>query len=396
MGRYARIFRTPHVGTLFIASATVRLPFAINGLAVLLFLREATGSFGLAGLGAGAVAVGAGIGAPLIARLVDRRGIGLLLPLAFVHSGSLVAMVVLGEAGAPGAALVPLAALAGIAFPPAGSVLRARFPRLLADRPALVASAYALDSILIEVSFISGPLVTALLVALASAAAALIVSAAVLVGGTVLFIAALPHEREERGRAKTGLLGALASPGVRMIALTTLPIGFTFGTIEVALPAFSHDYGDEALGGVLLALWSLASALGGIVYGARAAGGDPAPLYLRIAWLFPLATLPLAIASAPLTVGAAAMLAGFPIAPMIASRNELLARLAPARTVTEAFTWLMSALLAGSAAGAAIGGALVEASGWELSVLAGAAASILGALVTMGGRRLLVAAPQAG
>jgi MFS family permease len=381
---------------LFLSSTLVRLPFAINGLAILLFLRETSGSFGLAGLGAGAVAVGAGAGAPLIARLVDRRGAAIVLPLACVHSGSLVAIVVLGEAGAAGALLVALAGLAGITFPPTGSLLRARFPKLLADRPALVPSAYALDSILIEVSFVSGPLLTAAIVAFSGPSVALLVSSALLVGGTVMFLSAMPREEKASERAPRGILGALASPGVRMIALTTVPIGFSVGAVEVALPAFSHDYGQAELGGVLLALWSLASAIGGVVYGARATGGDPSALFLRIAWLFPLATLPLAAAGAPVTVAAGAMLAGLPIAPLIACRNELLGRLAPERTVTEAFTWLMSALLCGSAAGAAIAGVIVETSGWELAVLAGVGVAALGAVATIGGRRALVPAAELG
>lgn len=396
MAAYARILRTPHVAMLFVASTLVRLPYGINALAVLLFLRETTGSFGLAGLGAGAIALGAGVGAPLVARLVDRRGVGLLVPLASIHSASLVTLVALGEAGAPGGPLVALAGLAGLAFPPAGSVFRARFPRLLARDPGLVPSAYALDSIVIELSFITGPLITAGLVALAGPSLALLVSAALLVLGTVVFASALPDDPADAVGEKQGFLGALASPAVRVIALTSLPIGFCLGTVEVALPAFSHDHGTEELSGVLLALWSLASAVGGILYGARAAGRDLGTLYLRLAWLLPLAPLPLAASSTPVTVAIGAMLAGLPIAPLIACRNELLSELAPSRTVTEAFTWLMTALIAGSAAGAAVGGALVESSGWEVAVLAGAAVATLGAVASIGGRRVLVPAPEVG
>jgi MFS family permease len=393
---YLRILRTPHVAALFLATTMVRLPFGINSLAILLFLRETTGSFGVAGLGAGATAVGAGLGALLVARLVDRRGTGLLLPLALVHSTALLALVALGDAGVGAGALVPLAGLVGVTFPPTGSVFRARFPRLLSADPMLVSRAYALDSIVIELSFIGGPLITALIVAFAGPGLALVVSALLLAGGTAWFVAVLPREPRPTATSGNDPLGALTSPAVRLIAATTVPVGFCIGAVEVALPAFSHAEGAEELGGVLLALWSLASALGGLVYGARAAGRDPAGLFMRIAWLFPVASLPLAAASSPLTVAAAAMLAGLPMAPLIASRNELLSLVAPVRTVTEAFSWLMTALLAGSAAGAAVGGALVEAGGWELAVLAGAGVATLGALLSAAGRNALVPAPSPG
>ncbi len=72
----------PAFAVLITSTMITRLPFAINGLAVILFLRAETGSFATAGLAAGALALGAGIGAPLAGRLVDRRGAVMLMPLA--------------------------------------------------------------------------------------------------------------------------------------------------------------------------------------------------------------------------------------------------------------------------------------------------------------------------
>ena len=76
---------------------------------------------------------------------------------------------------------------------------------------------------------------------------------------------------------------------MRLIALTTLPIGYCLGTIEVALPAFSSDLGTPALAGLFLALWSLSSGIGGLVFGAREARGGLVDSYLRLAALLPLA-----------------------------------------------------------------------------------------------------------
>lgn len=52
-----------------------------------------------------------------------------------------------------------------------------------------------------------------------------------------------------------------------MIALTTFPVGFCIGTVEVAAPAFSQGEGSTALAGILLAVWSGASGIGGLVFG---------------------------------------------------------------------------------------------------------------------------------
>lgn len=382
MAIYGRILRVPGLAVLIAATTITRLPFAINGLAVILFLRDTTGSFATAGLAAGALALGAGIGAPMSARLVDRRGAVMLLPLAFGHAAAILSLWALGAADASSPVLVGCALLAGTSFPPSGSVLRSRWPEMLDHDPELVRGAYALDSVTIEVSFVTGPLITALLVALTGPEAALAVSAVLVVAGTALFIWKLPDSRRALPTAdRVGGLGALGAPAIRLVALTTIPIGFCIGTVEVAIPAFSEEAGSAAMAGVLLALWSLASGIGGLVFGARTGRRELLGTYLMITALFPLACLPLAAASSPVAMGVLVMLAGAPIAPLIATRNELVAAVAPRGTGTEAFSWLMTSLIAGLALGTAISGAVVEASGWPEAVLVGVVVATLGATV---------------
>ena len=56
----------------------------------MLLLRAETGSFGIAGATAGALALGTGLGAPLAGRLVDALGERVLLALAAVHAAALL------------------------------------------------------------------------------------------------------------------------------------------------------------------------------------------------------------------------------------------------------------------------------------------------------------------
>ena len=166
-------------------------------------------------------------------------------------------------------------------------------------------------------------------------------------------------------------------------------MGFAFGTLEVVLPAFSEAEGSKELAGVLLAAWSAASGVGGLVWGAR--GGD-APLlraHMVFAWLLPLGIAPLLLAVSPLTMALLAILTGLPIAPLIASRNQLIERVVLPGTATEAFTWPLTVLVAGVSLGAAAGGAVVEARSWSAGVVLAMAVAALGALVVLGRRRTL-------
>jgi MFS family permease len=395
MRAYGRLLRVPSLTPLFAATLVARLPVGINGLATVLFVRAQTGSFALAGAAAGAQALGAGIGAPLTARLVDSAGKGALMALAGAHAAGLAALVACGLADAPTPALLAAALVTGVE-PPVSSVMRALYPRMLRD-PALVQTAYALDSVLTESLFVVGPLITAVLVALLEPAAALVLSAVAGIVGVALFLAALPRDerhpqRREDHPGPTSRLGALRSPGIRTLVVSMLPVGFAFGCIEVALPAFADNQHRPELAGVLIAAWSIASAAGGLVYGARRRRSPLSDVHVRIGIILPLSFLPLVLADSVLAMALLAIPAGMFIAPVIATRNELAGVVAPPGAETEAFTWPLTALIAGVSLGAAAAGVLVDLVGWRAPLLAGVAAAAVGALLAVARRDTLTAA----
>ena len=390
---YSRILRTPGVALIVLATLIGRLPIGISGLAILLYVRDVTGSFGAAGIATGALALGSALGAPFQGRVVDRRGVGMLLPLASVHALGLLAVWAAGSLEAPAGVLAGLSLLTGAAMPPVSSVLRSRWPYLLAEQPELVPSAFALDSVLIEIVFVVGPLITTVVVATIGPEYALIVSAACVVAGTLLLLSGLTGhpgpEPSHDGRRAYGL-GALADPGLRTLVFASLPVGFALGSVEVALPAFSDAEGSKALAGVLLAVWSGASGVAGLTWGARASRFALLDAHLRFAWLLPVAIAPLALASSPVTMCLLVVLAGLPIAPLIASRNQLVERVTPPGTATEAYTWPLTALVAGVSIGAAAAGTIVESSSWTTAVFAATAVATVGATVVLSRRRTLM------
>ena len=394
MRAYGDILRSPHLAALLASSVVARLPIGINALATVLFLREETGSFAAAGATSGALALGSAFGAPVSARLIDRFGARVLFGLAMAHAAGLASLIALGYADAPTPGLVTTGLLAGVAMPPTSSVMRALYPRLLTE-PALVQAAYALDSVSTQVIFVAGPLVTAVLVATVAPAAALALSASVVLVGTAAFLAAMPateRRRTPNADDRPGRLGALGSPGIRTLVLAMVPVGFAFGSMEVALPAFADSEGRRELAGVLVACWSIGSAAGGLLYGARVRQSPLAQVHVRMAVLLPIGMAPMALAGSLPMMALLALPAGAFVAPLIATRNELAGHVAPAGSETEAFTWPLTALVSGVALGAATAGALVDASGWRLPLLVGTATAALGAAIAVSRRRTLAAA----
>jgi MFS family permease len=396
MRRYAAVLRAPHITALIVMTLLARFPIGINALAIVLYLRAERGSFAVAGIVAGALAAGSGVGAPVQGRLVDAFGQRrVLVPLGMAHAVALGALVAFAEAGAAAAVLFACGLAAGFAIPPTSSVLRSMWPSLLRDRPDLIQAAYALDSVLIELIFILGPLLTAVITAAFSPQAALVISAASVIVGTVGFTS-LPPSRAmhpERNRARAGALGALASPGVRTLVFTSLPAGVAVGICEITIPAFSDASGAATTAGFLLAVWSLGSATGGLIYGALPNRPPLTRVHLAVTALLPIGLLPMAAAP---SVGVMALLvipAGMFLAPLLATRNELVGWVAPEGSRTEAYTWPVTSFVGGIAIGSAVAGAIVEAASWRTAFVVAAATAALGTVIAVS-RRRTVAPPD--
>src|SRR4051794_919864 len=397
--RYARVLRAPHARALLVAEIPARLPVGINGLAIVLFLREHTGSYAAAGAVAAAFGIALGVTSPLIGRLIDRRGLRqTVVPLSLAHAAAMAALVACGLSGAPVALLVALAAAAGAFLPPVGSISRSLWPRILregGEEPGLLATALALEGVLIELIFVTGPLLTALLAAIWDPAVALALSPVLLLVGLVGFLAQPPVRTwaisEEAG--DHGVWGALRSPGIRTLVLCTLPMGFCFGAMEVTLPAFSEAHAARGIAGVLVATWSIGSAAGGLLYGAWHWSGPAGRRYARLAALLPIAYLPLAAAPSLAAMFPLALLAGVCIAPTLTAGNQIAGDVAPPGAETEAYTWPITALVVGLAAGNWSAGAIVEAADWQVAFLVSAGGAALSALLAAMRWRTLQRAP---
>jgi MFS family permease len=365
-------------------------------LALVLYLAHERGSFAVAGLVDGAFGVGAAIGSPAQSRFIDRLGQRrVLLPLAAIEAAAVALLVALTEVGAPTAALMACGLVGGLAIPNIGAALRALWPELLQRRDELVPAAFALDAVAIEVLFTTGPLIAAAVIAAVSPIAALALSAACTLTGVALFVMQPPSRdwRPHEHAGTHGRLGALQSHGVRTLMLATLPIGFCFGAVEISLPAFAKQFGAPEWAGVLLSVWAIASAIGGLAYGARSWRLPLHAVYLRLAALLPLGFLPALAAPSIVAMGFLILPAGFLIAPLGAAGNQLVGQVAPRGTTTEAYTWPVTALLVGFAGGTAVGGALVEAVDWHACFVAAALAGTLGAAIAHGRRRTLSPVP---
>jgi MFS family permease len=391
--RYSSFLQMQDVARLLVTAFVTRLPLGTLTLSMLMHVRALSGSFATAGAAVGAYLAAAALTAPIQGRVIDRRGprpilllTGVLCPLA------LVVLLAAAPLALSDAALIGMAALAG-AFAAPISVLTRTMWRYRFDDERQRTMAFALDGVLIELAFTLGPAIVALLLAFASAQAAFAAAVCFTALAVPLFVLspALKYWHHQPDEERH-LLGPLTEPRLLVVYASTFLFTLSLGLTEVGYPGFAAAAGMVPLAGVLLAVNSLGSAVGGLIYGAAhiALPAERQLARFLAAMIPPLALQ--ALTGSPWLLAGLAFAAGLLIAPVFALSAILVTRIAPPRYATEAFTWLATCIVSGVGAGTALGGRLLEGPGaaaaFALAAGAALAAALCSALLRFSALRL--------
>jgi predicted MFS family arabinose efflux permease len=383
------VLRSPGAARVLAASLVGRLPFGMVSLGLLLFSRGNGHTLAAAGALVGVYVAATALGAPVLARSVDRyRQPPVLLGSAAL---STVGYVLVATAGSRAiwAAVVGVA-LAGVGAPPLEACLRALWPDVLGQRPALVHAGYALDVATQELIFVTGPLITLAAVAAAGPAAGLAAAAVLQLSGTLVFATAAPA-RAWRGRpAARHWAGPLRNRRLALLLVAVVLVGSAVGSVTVAVTAHAEAVATRSWAGWLLTAQALGALVGGLVY-ARWPGDHRRRLPM-IAAALAAGYLPLLLTPRIGATVVLLMLAGFSLPPLLTALFVVVDGLAPPGTATEAFAWVATAFAVGSATGSALDGTLVDAAGVRAGfALAPAALALAAALL-----RRVAAVPDGG
>jgi MFS family permease len=378
---YRHVLAVPGARRLLASALVARMPQGMSGLAVLLLVRAATHSYALAGLAVGAESLAVAASAPVLGRAIDQRGrLWVFSRCIVAYAVTNLLLVLAAAAHAPGGALVVLAGGVGAALPPVAPAVRALMRDVFSD-VSVRESAYALESVAQELVWITGPLVVAVVIAFFPPTVAVLLVGAVGALGTTVFVRG-PLVRERRtGAAQSRGGRALASRALRVLLVPVAATGIGLGATEVGLPALALHVGSRSAAGLLLALWSLGSLLGGLWYGSRSWRASLPARYRLLLLAAVACTAPLIIADSLLAAAVCSLLAGLAIAPVFSCQYALVGHAVIPGTETEAFTWVSAALVSGLSAGSAAGGALVSAAGVSAPFVFACGAAVLAASV---------------
>jgi MFS family permease len=364
----------------------------MSGVGLLWTVRHDGGSFAVAGGVVGVFAMAQALGAPQVARAMDRYGQPRVLPLLVATHA--VAVVLLVGSVATGAALPVLwaaAALAGASIPQPGALSAVRWTHALSDRDLLV-TAFSLEAVANDVAFIVGPALVVVVGAVTEPVLGTALAAVLVVGGStglaVQRSSAPPAQRRSAARrAAPGRAGRrLWSRTFAALLVVNLALGALFGALQLSVAGAAVEHGAVALGGVVYALMSVTGLLGGIAYGARHRAWSPQRVLLAAASYLVVATGLLQTTAGMRSLALVLALIGAAVAPLFVVSTILTQAAVPAGVLTQALAWSGSASAAGTAVGAAVTGVVVQTHGTSAGFLALAAAAVVMTLAALGAR----------
>lgn len=398
---YGRLLRSPSARQAVTASSVCRLSYGTLVLALLLVVEHATRSFAVAGAASGVFSIST-LSGPAKARFIgDRHRRWRVVSLSALYAGSLVGLASLASARADGALpFLVFSATAGLATPPVGAMMRARWASI--TTPADRQRAFALDVALEDGLFFVGPLLAGGLIALGGPELAMWVTAALFVGGIGLLVlapvpVAVSCETDAASRVRgpsKGLLHPLSSADVRAVLLVLLGVSAGTGVIDVAVAARAVQDANTAAAGYVLAATALGSVVGGLIWG-------HSTHQLGLNWQLValggvvVATLALSAVTDNLILLAAVLIVnGAALSPLLVLVYLIVDQLAAGGDRTLVSTWANTTFNAGVAIGAAVGGAVVASLGPTSAFLVGAGIAAVGVMLAIPARRLLAPQPS--
>jgi len=369
---YLNLFKIP--GTLKFCSAAFlgRLPAGMIGLSVILAISLLRGSYTLAGIVAAFVMISMALAAPFSGRLVDRYGQRrILIPLAIINFIGTLALIYCIHSQASLGLLCLASIFTGASRLSTGTMARTRWTYIVQSLNAQIRSqtlqtAYAFESIVDELVFITAPIIATFLCTMIHPLAGLFFCLlSYVIGALSLAAQKLTEPPITLVQKQKGSIFTI--PELRIIFLATLFIGISAGAIEVIVVARANFYHMRYFIGILMAILSLSSMLSGFWYGAQEFHKSIQERWkICLGCLF-LALIPFCLATNFTLLLISMFCAGLAIAPTTISGQVFAEKKLPTGLLNEGLSVIVTAMIFGMAIGSFGAGFLIDKFGPYLS-----------------------------
>ena len=354
---FKHVLVLPRVRPLALLLFFARMPPAATGVILTLHVAVTLDKgYGAAGLVGAAGTVGMGLGAPLMGKLIDSRGLRSMLAVSVTASAAFWLVAPLMSYWT----LLVSSFAVGLLGVPMMSIGRQIITALVPESRRRIA--LSIDSISVELSFMGGPALGVLVATKVSTNAALIaIGLSILAVGVVLYWANPPmvHEDEVVDGPQPKIFEWLRG---RLVGVFIVCVGATvcLGGMEVSAIASLEHIGKQSWLGVVFFAMCAASIIGGLVYG----GVKRVPSVLVLLVLMAALEIPVGLGDGNVLLLCLLLVPmNLMCAPLIAASGEHISKLAPPTARGLALGLQGSAFTLGNAIGQPLAGVAIDRGG---------------------------------
>ena len=373
MAGYIEILRMPGVARLIAAQLTARLPSGMLSLSILLHVERVHGSYAAAGLVLAAISIGQAVSGPLTSRWMGAWGMRRVLSLTLVVCSAAVFTLALVPLAVP--AMMAIGLLAGLSTPPIQPAVRTIYPKVVNSRQ--LTPLFSLDASAQEIIWVAGPVVATFVATQIATSAAILLCGIMLVIGGIWFIASPEVGRVRIPRSKRSFGVVLKKPTVLLTTVVGFLLVGSCAAVEAGVVSvFGHD-GPQA--GIVLAIWSIGSLVGGLALGHVPI--SPWSLARRMLVVFVGTAAAIVMVDQFWWLSITLLISGIGLAPALAVIFASVSSSVKFSDTAEAYGWVGTGQLIGAAIGSAIAGFLIDANGPIGAFWAAAGFAAIGAIV---------------
>lgn len=371
---YREIFSAPGTKGFSLAGFIARMPISMMGIGIVTMLSQVSGDYWLAGAVAATFTLSSALLAPHISRMADQLGQSrILLPTTGISVFFTILLLLCTKYEAPYWTLF-LSALCAGCMPNMSAMVRARWTKLYRGSHKLH-TAFSFESVVDEICFIIGPVLSVSLSVMFFPEAAPLLSSVFLTIGVCLFTMQKSTEPPVHPRDITNNGTVFKIGSLRVLVFTLIAIGTIFGTIDVVSVAFAEQQGNTVAASFVLSVYAIGSCLAGLIFGTLKLNTPPYNQFLIAVTLSMITMLPLVFVNSITWLVVIVFFAGLSVAPTMIITMGLVEKIVPESKITEGMTWAITGLGIGVSLGSAIAGLVIDNFeahvGFNVAIIAG-------------------------
>lgn len=371
---YREIFSAPGTKGFSLAGFIARMPISMMGIGIVTMLSQVSCDYWLAGAVAATFTLSSALLAPHISRMADQLGQSrILLPTTGISVFFTILLLLCTKYEAPYWTLF-LSALCAGCMPNMSAMVRARWTKLYRGSHKLH-TAFSFESVVDEICFIIGPVLSVSLSVMFFPEAAPLLSSVFLTIGVCLFTMQKSTEPPVHPRDITNNGTVFKIGSLRVLVFTLIAIGTIFGTIDVVSVAFAEQQGNTVAASFVLSVYAIGSCLAGLIFGTLKLNTPPYNQFLIAVTLSMITMLPLVFVNSITWLVVIVFFAGLSVAPTMIITMGLVEKIVPESKITEGMTWAITGLGIGVSLGSAIAGLVIDNFGahvgFNVAIIAG-------------------------